>query len=88
MRANSEAGVEEEDAAVSPGGEETAFVGWCSEVGIIVFERFVDVHEGGRSRGGRANGEGKAVGLVDVVVGVLADYDGFDGVEGRVTGPG
>ena len=47
----------------------------------------VDVFEGGGSRDWRADGEAEAVGLVDVVVGILADDYGFNGVEGSVAGP-
>ena len=51
-------------------------------------EQFVDVGETGGGGGGGADAEAEAVGLVDVVVGVLAqDYD-FHGVEGGVAGPG
>lgn len=47
----------------------------------------VDIFEGGGSRDWRSDGEAEAVGLVDVVVGVLTDDYGFDGVEGSVAGP-
>lgn len=43
MGSDGKAGVEHEDAAISPGSEEAAFVGWCSEAGVVVFECDVDV---------------------------------------------
>ena len=52
------------------------------------FEQFVDVEGAGGSWGRRTDAEAETVGLVDVVVGVLAeDYD-FHGVERSVAGPG
>ena len=33
------------------------------------------------------DGKAEAVGLVVIVIGVLTDYDGFDGVQRRVTRP-
>lgn len=50
-------------------------------------EGFVDVFEGRGSRSRRSNGEAEAMGLVDVVVGVLAEDNDFDGVERGVAGP-
>lgn len=87
MRADRQAGVEEEDATVCPGGEQAAFVRWGFEGWIVLFQRDVDVFETWRGWGGRADGEAEAVGLVNVVVRVLAYDDGFDGVEGGVAGP-
>ena len=43
--------------------------------------------EGGRE-GGRADGEAETVGLVDVVVGILADDYGFHFVKRSVARPG
>lgn len=87
MCAHGQAGVEEQDAALSPGGEETTVVGGRREGWVVAREGFVDVFEGGRGGRGRLDGEGEAVGLVVVVVGVLAEDYGFDCVEGGVTGP-
>lgn len=84
---NCQAGVEEKDAAIGPGCEQTAFVGRWSEGRIVIFEAGVDVFQGRGSRGRGPHGEGEAVGLVVVVVGVLAEDDGFHCVEGGVTGP-
>lgn len=88
VRAHGQASVEEEHAAVGPGREQAAVLGRRGEVWVVLFEAFVDVLEGGRSWSRRADGEAEAVGLVEVVVGVLADDDGFDGWEGCVTRPG
>ena len=52
VSADGEAGVEEEDAAVGPRGEEAAVLGGFLEGGVIFFEGDVDVFEGGRGRGG------------------------------------
>jgi hypothetical protein len=41
--ADRQAGVEQEDAAVGPGGEEAASVRGRGEVGVVVLEAFVDV---------------------------------------------
>lgn len=87
MSADGQAGVEKEHAAVGPGCQKAAFVGWRIEVRVVDFEALVDVLEGWWGRRGWADRETEAVGLVKVVVGILADDDGFDGLEGRVTGP-
>lgn len=79
--------VKQQDAMVGPGGKEPAVVGWGFESGIIVLESFVHVLKGRRRAGGWADREAEAVGLVDVVVGVLAEDDGFDCVEGGVARP-
>ncbi len=79
--------VEQQDAAVGPGGQETAVVGWGFERGVVLLEGLVHVLEGRRRAGGRADGEAEAVGLVDVVVGVLAEDDGFDCIEGGMARP-
>lgn len=57
------------------------------EIGIVVFERDVHVFQrrGGFSRW--AHRKGQPVRLVHPVVGVLADYHDFDGVEGGVLRP-
>jgi hypothetical protein len=43
VRADSETGIEEEHAAVCPGGQEARVVGRWGEVRIIILETFVDV---------------------------------------------
>lgn len=83
-----QAGVEEKHATLSPGREEAAILGRRRERRIIFFEALVDILKRGRSGCRWANGETEAVGLIQVVVGVLADDDCFDGREGRVSGPG
>ena len=82
-----QAGVEEQDAAIGPGREEAAVLGRGLEVGIIFLESGVHVLQAWRGGCWRTDGEAETVGLVDVVVGVLAEDDGFDGWEGCVTGP-
>lgn len=69
--ADGQAGVEHQHAVFGPGGEEAAAVRGRSEGGVVVLEGFVHVFEGGRGWGRGAHGEGEAVGLVVVVVGVL-----------------
>lgn len=67
-----ETGVEKQHAFAGPGSE--VAVGGRHEVRVVVAESLEDVDEGGRDAGvGVADGEGEAVGLVVVVVGVLAD---------------
>lgn len=87
MCPDGQAGVEQEHAAVGPGCQETAFVGRRLEAWVVDFEAFVDVLQGWRSGCGWADGKAEAVGLIHIVVGVLAEDDGFDGREGGVTGP-
>ncbi len=79
--------VEQQDAAVGPGGQETAIVGWGFERGVVLREGLVHVLEGRRRADGRADGEAEAVGLVDVVVRVLTKDDGFDCVKGSMARP-
>ena len=73
VRAHRQARVEQQDAAVRPGGQQAAFFGRRFEgVGVFDLEELVDVGEGGGRWGRRADGEAEAVGLVEAVVGVLA----------------
>jgi hypothetical protein len=88
MGSNRQAGIEEQDSAIGPRCEKTSFVGWRGEGGIVVFQTLVDVCEGGRCGGWWADGEGKAMGLVYIVVGILAEDYSFDCIERRVAGPG
>jgi hypothetical protein len=87
VRAHRQAGVDHEHAPLCPGDEKAAVVGGCDEVGVTLFDALVDVDEGGGCACGWSDGEAEAVGLVVVVVGVLANYYCFDGVEGGVSGP-
>lgn len=79
--------VEQQHAAVGPGGQQAAFLRRRHVVRIVFLQRFVDVGQRGGRGGGRAHGEGEPVGLVGAVVGVLPSYDYFDGIERRVAGP-
>lgn len=88
VRTNGQARVQEQHSAVGPGGEQATVFRRGREVGVVVGEGLVDVLQGGRGGSGWAHGETEAVGLVEVVVGVLAYDDGFDGAERRVSGPG
>jgi hypothetical protein len=54
---------------------------------VVFLKGDVHVFEGGGRGGGRSDGEAEAVGLIVVVVWILAEDDGFDGVEGCVFGP-
>ena len=45
MSADGEASVEQEDAAVSPGSEKAAVLGWRDKGGIVFGESFVDVFQ-------------------------------------------
>jgi hypothetical protein len=70
---------------ICPWCEEPAVLGWRLEVGIVLLEDRVHVLERWRGGGRRADGEAETVGLVVVVVRVLPEDDGFDGVEGCVS---
>jgi len=87
VRPYRQTGIQQQDATVCPGGEETAFVGRRLEGRVVDREGFVNVCEGRGRVDGRADGEAEAVGLVDVVIGVLAEDYGFDCGEGGVSGP-
>lgn len=52
-----------------------------------MYESLVDIFERGRRGCGREDGKAEAVSLIDIVVGVLSYYHGFDSGERRVTGP-
>lgn len=83
-----ETGIQEQDAAIRPRCEKPAVVGWGRECGVVFLQRNIDVLERRRCGRRRADGEAETVGLVEIVIGVLAEDDGFDGVEGRVARPG
>lgn len=70
--------VEHEYAALGPWCEQTTFVRRRLEAGVVLLESDVHVSEGRRGDGRTSNGEGKAVGLIDVVVRVLTEDDDFD----------
>jgi hypothetical protein len=88
VRADREAGIEKQDSAIGPRCEETTFVWWCGEGGVVVLEGNVDVFETWGSGSWGPDGEGEAMGLIYVVIGILAEDYSFDCVEGCVAGPG
>lgn len=85
--ADGQAGVEHEHAALGPRRQQPAFVRRRLEGRVVVLDALVHVGQR-RGRGRRRpHGEREPVRLVVVVVRVLADDDGFDFVEGGVSGP-
>lgn len=87
VRSHGQAGIEQQHAPLRPGCEEASLVGWRDEVGIIIFEAHVHVSERRRGDRGRPDGEGEPVGLVDVVVGILAENHHANRAEGGEAGP-
>lgn len=85
--AHGQDGVEHQHALFRPRHEQAAVLGRGLEVGVVLFERDVDVLQRGWG-GSLADGETESVGLVDVVVGVLAEDHGFHRVERGMFGPG
>lgn len=88
MCPHGQASIQQQDASVCPWGQEASSVGWSVKGGVVLLDGFVDVLERRWSWCGWADREAEAVGLVEVVVGVLADDDGFHGGKGCMTGPG
>lgn len=84
---DSQARIEEQDAAVRPWRQQTALIGWSLEVGVVFLEGLVDVLEGWWGVSRWADGEAEPVGLIGAVIGILTGDDGLDGVERRVTRP-
>lgn len=73
VRPHRQTRVQEQYATVCPGGEQASVLGRRFEaLGVFFLEELVDIYEGWRRRGGRADREAEAVGLVGAVVGVLA----------------
>lgn len=87
VRAHGQAGVEEEDATICPRGEKAASVGRGVEGRVVFLQGGVDVLQRWWSGGRRADGETEPVRLVEVVVGILADDDSFDGRKRSMAGP-
>ena len=85
VRLHRQACIEEQYATVRPWCEQSASLGRRSEGRVVSLEAFIDVLKGRRSRCWWADREAEAVCLVVVVVGILADDHGFDGLEGSVT---
>ena len=82
-----QASIQQQYAAIRPGCEQAAVLRGRREGGVFFLEELVDVLQGRGCGRGWADGEAEAVGLVDVVVGVLAyDYH-FDGWERSMAGP-
>lgn len=84
---DSETSIEQQDSPISPRSQQTSVIWWCDEVGIVLFDSFVDIDEGGRSASGRADGECQAVSLVVIMVWVLADNDYFHFMQWCVSRP-
>lgn len=87
MSSDSQTGVQQEHTAVCPGRQEAAVVWWRLEIWVVVYKGLVDILEGWGCDCRWADGEGEAVGLVYVVVGILSDHDCFDCIEGCVARP-
>lgn len=81
MRANREAGVQHKHAVVGPGRQQPTFIWRRGEVWVVVLEALVDVDQRWGCWCGWADGEREAVGLVQVMIGVLAYDYCLDGVE-------
>jgi hypothetical protein len=86
--AHSEAGIQQQYAAISPRCEQTSLVRWRFERRIFLFQCFVDILEGWGRRSRGPDGKTKAVSLVVIMVWVLAEDNGLDGIEWRVSRPG
>ena len=87
VRPHRQARVEHQHAPIRPRSQQPAVLGRRREGRVVLLDGRIDVLQGRRRGRRRADGEAQPVGLVDVVVGVLAENDGFDGGEGRVAGP-
>jgi hypothetical protein len=84
---NSQTCIDEQDATLGPRDQQSSFVGWCLEIGVVFLERNVYVLERWGSRGGCLDREAEAMGLIGAVVGVLSCNYGFHGVKGCVSRP-
>lgn len=80
MCSHCKTGVQEQHAAVSPRCQKTAVLGWGCECRVVLLQGNVDILEGSGCGSRRADRETETVGLVEVVIGILTDDDGFDGV--------
>ncbi len=87
MRSNSQTCVQQQYTTVSPRREKSTILWWWLKCRIVFADRNIDVFQGRRSRRRGTDGEAEAVSLVDVVIGVLAQDDGFDRVERSMPGP-
>lgn len=64
--------IQQQDATVRPWGQQSSVLRRRLEVGVVLLECFVYILKGGWGRRRCTHGEAQAVGLVDVVIGVLA----------------
>ena len=83
-----QARVKHQHATIRPWGQQPTVLGWGCEGRVVLLDGGVNVLQGGRRGSGWADGEAEPVGLVQIVVGVLTEDDGFDGGKGGVAGPG
>lgn len=79
--------VDHEDTAVSPGRQQTPVIWRGFERGVVFLQCDVDVLQGWGCTGRGSHGEAEAVGLIGAVVGILAQDDCLDSVEGGVARP-
>lgn len=77
-------GIQEQHAAIRPRRKKSAVVGWGCECGVVLLQGYVNVLERRGCGRRRADGEAETVSLVEVVIGVLTDDDGFHVVEVRM----
>ncbi len=87
VRSNRQTCVQQQHTTISPRREKSTVLWRWLECRIIFADRNIDVFQGWWSRRRGADGEAEAVSLVDVVIGVLAQDDGFDRVERSMPGP-
>lgn len=85
--ADGETSIQQQNTAVSPRSEQATVPRRGLEVRVVLFQGDVHVLQTRRSRGWGPDGEAQTMGLVDVVVGVLAQDDGFHIVEWCVARP-
>lgn len=87
VSSHSETSIEQEQARVGPGRQESAVLRRWAEGRVVALDRLVDVLE--RRRGGcwRPHGETETVGLIWAMVRILAHHDGTDGVQGSMSRP-
>ena len=87
MCAYSQTCIQQQHPPVRPRRQEASVFRRRFKGRVVFCEGDIDVLQGRRGRGRWSNGETEAVGLIDVVVGVLAKDDDFNGRERSVAGP-